>query len=590
MQARNRWFRLTSLSLLLVAAFGTLQAAQIRPVEEDEEGEEPFFVKGVNVRFHPRANRGLAAGTRGASDDVRRGGMTRGDGRPRVAVQVNDPTLDNILVFAGTRPFEFATNSEVSLASYGRNIVVGYNSSADVGIVNIGGALFFDHVHLSGYSVSNDGGLTWTSGFIPPAPGSLETDGDPALGVDRAGNFYYASLGTDADGNFGIIVSKSTDGGRTFAPAVVAASDDGSDKEWLAIGPDPFARGRDNVYVTYTSFNDTGSELRLLKSIDGGATWSTKTLFAPVDDGVMSGAIQFSNPVVDASTGRLYIPFLHFSNLDADLVRVLVSDDGGGTFRLLRFDVAGAPDAFGFPNVTPGPLTDCGSPGGGVRQVLHQGANLGGGRFGLPRYRQATRLITQPSAAAANGRLFIAINGSTSPAFGDPNAGSRIRLLASGDGGRSWSVSTIAPATTADPNHINPSVATDNEGESVQVGYYTQQGDEKMRVDLWTGEFDHGRVKAKGVRPLKAPFDLAPTNNPIPSAAQPFRTTNFDRLIQPCYNLGEYMSVAWSRGGTRAAFGANPNLWTSPPGSPLFTTPLSTHAQPDVFFTQGADD
>ena len=589
----NPWIRAAGAALFVVVGVSEVRAAQVLPVEEDAEGEAPVLVKGVNVRFHARSVRGLAAGARNAESSGRRGRDVRGDAGQRGGIQINDPALDHVQTFAGTRPFEFSVQSETSIASFGKNIVVGYNSSADSPIIQLPAGLFFEHIHISAYSTSNDGGQTWTSGFIPPAAGSLETDGDPSLGVDRRGNFYYASLGADAAGTFSLIVSKSTDGGRTFAPAVVVAADDGSDKEWLAVGPDPVQRKRDNLYVTWTSFQATSSELRFSRSTDGGATWSTQqTLFAPADTGAMSAFIQFSNPIVDKSSGRLYIPFRHFSNGDADLVRVLVSDDAGATFHFLRFDVAGAPDAFGFPNVTPGPITDCGNPGGGFRQVLHQGPDLGGGRFGLPRYRQATRLISQPSAAVANRRLFIALNSSTSPIFGDPSALSEIRLLSSLDGGDSWKVQTVAPATSRDRQHVHPSVSSDEDGENVQVAYYVQQADERMRTDLLRGEVHRRGFEVEDVRELShGAFDLIPSNNPLPTAAAPFRTTNYDRLIQPCYNIGEYMSVApTSKSSTQSSWGDNRKLWKSPPGSPLFGTPFETHSQPDVFFTTSRDD
>ena len=80
-------------------------------------------------------------------------------------------------------------------------------------------------------------------------------------------------------------------------------------------------------------------QLMLARSIDGGATWASSVVFAPVDDGINSSFLTFSNPVVDASSGRLDIPFLHISDIDADNVRVLVSDDGGQTFQFLAFNV-----------------------------------------------------------------------------------------------------------------------------------------------------------------------------------------------------------------------------------------------------------
>jgi hypothetical protein len=523
-------------------------------------------------------------------------------------VQVNDPALDNIQTFPTitppTRPFEKSVQSETSIARSGRTIVVGYNTSANQPVVQVGNALFFTHRFLSGFSTSHDGGKTWTSGFIQPNAGSPFTFGDPSVGVDRAGNFYYAGLGTDAgttlpDGRVvfqsTIIVGKSTDGGDSFAPAKIVAIDNGSDKEWLAVGRDPANRSRDNLYVAWTSFQfnaagtaTTGSQLRFSRSTDGGATWSAqRTLFAPTDGGLtgLSSFIQFANPVVDPSSGRLYIPFLHFSNFDADFVKVLVSDDGGATFRFLEFNVAGAPDRFGFPNVTPGEIADCGSPGGGFRNVLHQGANLGGGRFGLARYRQATRLITQPSAAAANGRLFIALNTSTSSVFGDPAAGSSIRLLSSLDGGATFSTTTVVRSTGADPQHVHPAVTTDEDASNLQIAYYVQQANGKLRIDAATGKVAGNNVKIdKGTMPVSsAAFDLPPSNNPIlivTTPPTPFRTTNYDRTIVACYAIGEYLGITGSDDDAMVAWGDMRNSWTSPAGSPA----VGTHSQPDVFF------
>ncbi len=275
----------------------------------------------VPVRGAPAAGK-ESRGTGGGDDDA-------------VNVQVNDPALDHIVTFdpavVATRPFEFSTQSETSAVRDGKHVVVGYNSSAGTTVQFFPGfGLAFTRVLLSGFSTSHDGGRTWSSGFVPPVSEDAPfTFGDPALAIDRRGNVFYASLGTDAVGRGALIINKSTDHGSTFGTATVVALDDGSDKEWLAIGPDPTAPSRDNIYVTWTSFVKGASQLWLARSTDGGLTFSSRKLFAPVDDGNNSSFIQFSNPVVDLSTGRLYLPFLHFSNFDADNVRVLVSDDGG---------------------------------------------------------------------------------------------------------------------------------------------------------------------------------------------------------------------------------------------------------------------
>ena len=504
------------------------------------------------------------------------------------SVQVNNPALDHITTFPPTqvvtRPFEFATQSETSIVSMGQDIVVGYNSSAGA-IVEFfpGFGLFFTQLLFDGYSTSHDGGQTWVSGFVPPvSPDAPFTFGDPSLAADRNGNIYYASLGTDAQGIHNtLIVSKSSDLGNTFAPATVVVVDDGSDKEWIAIGPDPKTPSRDNIYITWTSFTDISSELHLARSTDGGVTWTNQTLFAPVDDGINSGFIQFSNPVVDAGSGRLYVPFLHFSDVDADNVRVLVSDDGGVTFRFLAFNIAGAVDAFAFPNVQPGVINDCGS-GGGFRNSLHQGAATTG-RFGFPRYLLSTRLIEQPAAAADRGRFVFAINSSTSPFFGDPSAGSVIRVVLSPDGGASWAAPATIASTSGDPQHVHPSLALGQNGNRVWVGYYVQQADEKLRTDLATFHIDGNKLRLDQITGLSnMTFDLTPSNITRTAAT----TSNFDRTIVACYDIGEYMSVAARvRGGSStdgvvAAWGDNRNTWTGPPDS---AAPY-THAQPDVFF------
>ena len=46
-------------------------------------------------------------------------------------VQVNDASLDNIQTFPNFRPFVGYTQSETSIAAFGRNIVAAYNSSAN---------------------------------------------------------------------------------------------------------------------------------------------------------------------------------------------------------------------------------------------------------------------------------------------------------------------------------------------------------------------------------------------------------------------------------------------------------------------------
>jgi hypothetical protein len=519
------------------------------------------------------------------------GSESRGDGGDRDDsrnVLVNNPALDHITSFDPavivTRPFEFSTQSETSAVKDGEHVVVGYNSSAGARVQFFPGlGLAFTQLKFSGFSTSNDGGRTWKSGFVPAVDDAVApfTFGDPSLAMDRQGNIFYASLGTDAQGVHGtLILNKSSNHGKHFGAATVVAVDDGSDKEWLAIGKDPTVPARDNIYVTWTSFKATSSELWLARSTDGGLTFSNQLLFAPVDDKVNSAFIQFSNPVVDHSTGRLYIPFLHFSDGDADNVRVLVSDDGGESFQFLAFNVPGAVDTFAYPNVTPGILNDC--KGGGVRNALVAGLDQGGGRFGLPQFRQATRLISQPHAAASHGVFVFVLNSSTSPIFGDPTAGSEINAVFSPNGGLTWRTTRVVKSSLADPQHVHPAISLSPKAEKLTVSYYVQQLDSRLRTDVATLEIENGRLHVEERRHLSSTaFDLTPSNIVL----TPTANTNYDRTVTTCYDIGEYQTLAQSRrhgdddGGVIAAWGDNRRTWLSPPGSPA----EGLHAQPDVF-------
>jgi hypothetical protein len=511
-------------------------------------------------------------------------------------VQVNDPAQTLIQIFPGFRPFVRATRSEVSTAAFGRNIVVTYNNSTGIHVIPnpSGPGLITDRVMISGYSTSNDGGKTFTSAFMPlSVPGGV-TAGDPSIGVDRHGNFYFANLAADASHGT-IQVNTSTDGGRTFGTGVIVQEDDASDKEWLAVGPDPVVKQRDNVYVTWTSFQPAACELRFGRSIDGGATFTAKTIYVPTADPNPThpqNCLTFSNPVVDRFTGSLYIPFLHFSNADQDFIQMLISDDAGETFHFATFNVPGAPDPTVMPVTQPGELTECGATRVGntfsvnLRLTIHTALNAGRGITGLPRYVEASRMTLQPALAARNGTLYLAWSNSTSRFFGDPSGGSNILFMQSSDAGKSWSAPIIVNPISSDKHHVLPAIAIDENPNSVHITYYTQHSDDSVDLDM-ANSHDGGNTFPldRTLRVSSESFHLPPTNIPIPTASNRFAATNYDRQIAVCYALGEYQSVTTANGSVYAAWGDTRNQITEPVNA---LDPISgvTHSEEDVFFQE----
>ena len=184
------------------------------------------------------------------------------------------------------------------------------------------GVIDYNFPALSSY-VSFDGGETWEGpNQLRYFQEDLGAAGDPVVVFDRDGNVYMVSISIGLeDFRLGslvssteissIVISKSEDDGLTWGDPVSTArstvettsmTDDSGrergevaaeflDKPWVAIGPDPADPERDVIYVTYTEFKTryttlyadelpfltspiTETTIRVVRSSDGGATWS----------------------------------------------------------------------------------------------------------------------------------------------------------------------------------------------------------------------------------------------------------------------------------------------------------------------------
>jgi hypothetical protein len=223
---------------------------------------------------------------------------------------------------------------------------------------------------------------------------------------------------------------------------------------------------------------------------------------------------------------------------------------------------------------------------------MKQGPDIGGGvlteAYGVPRFVNCSRVRWQPATVAENSRVVIALSTSTSAQPALAAAQTQIVGLYSTNGGASWFPPfLLAPATTNDPQHFEPAVALAHNGNTLYVGYYVQQSDEKVRTELATFQLTDAGLQFQRRQPLSlVAFDLRPCN--IPSPFSPLKsedTVNFDQHPNYAagYNLGEYMGVAVDdNGNPMAAWGDNRNTWVSPPNG-LYPGP---HGKSDVFFVR----
>ena len=218
---------------------------------------------------------------------------------------------------------------------------------------------------------SFDGGRTWLNVGLPGltiqtgavgALSDMDSAGDPALAFGPGNAVYYANIVfSRLNAGSGITVSKSSDGGRTWGqPSIVQL--DGvdaagnplptgifNDKEWIATDPVSGV-----VYVSWTQFRADGSSpILVVRSTDGGATWSTPTVVNPAfTPGGITPYSQGSIPIVRRSddgrgSGELFVTYesavcqtLNCDlSTDHDATILARSTDGGATFTNSVVDV-----------------------------------------------------------------------------------------------------------------------------------------------------------------------------------------------------------------------------------------------------------
>lgn len=262
------------------------------------------------LRDQYEAGRALpAAVVRRWSLDVRDEAATRlpeasGEARPfgaaraqTVALGVdhlaNDRTGDVSCTACGGRPLPQA---ESTIAAFGNQLIAGWNDG--LGFCPPNGA-------VQGYATSTDGGLTWTDrGDVPALGTGGRYRGDPVHFVNRdTGTFWILGLYEGGTPGSGLALLNGHFAGAAWVidgnRQIAVGGADFLDKEWGAVDP---ATGY--LYVTYSRFvGGTTSQIELIRSTDGGTTWSAPLL---MHDTSQFGNVQGSRPVVGPD-GELYV-------------------------------------------------------------------------------------------------------------------------------------------------------------------------------------------------------------------------------------------------------------------------------------------
>lgn len=445
----------------------------------------------------------------------------------RSGVMVNDPARD-VFTF-----FDISSQSETNVAAFGKTVVVAYNDSTG----------FAGNGPPSGqaYSLSNDGGESFTEiGDFPVSPTGFNF-GDPGLAVNLNGIFYQSHIAADTtlDPNFSQVggLAKSTDGGATFGLPIYTPPPPGANTTILSAFADkPFITVDDSgsayagtVYLTYTSFELSSSfvssmVIRLSKSSDGGTTLSVPVAISSADN-FSSG----SQPAVGPS-GELYVAWFNFGPGPSG-VMVVKSVDGGATFNSPVLVAQATPAGFNSGNMT--------------------------GNF---RVNSFPRIDVDP----ANGNVYI-VYGARPNTPGDSGD---VFFIRSTDGGGSWSAPLRINTDPGTNDQFFPAVAVDGNGLLRIVWYDKRNDPENLRIGVYTvASHDGGVSFSENHRVINETFDPA---------------VGYDPILNPVY-MGDYIDI---KAGLKAS-GRTDTLnfaWTD--CRRIITTSGGTRPDQDVFFTR----
>ena len=198
-------------------------------------------------------------------------------------------------------------------------------------------------------SHSNDGGTTWYPVAVVPAQLPPKVDQNTNLAVGKDGTVYltwmYCNTGPYACNNdLGYMVfSKSADGGSTWSQptlmATVVLNQGGLPNTTVGVTNIPVV-GVDNsngpstgnLYVVMYSWTGTYLQVQVVRSTDGGTTWSKPVPVAPPSD----THDQFFPWLSVSPTGLVGVSWLDRRNDPANIdyqAYAAISSDGGQSFQ-----------------------------------------------------------------------------------------------------------------------------------------------------------------------------------------------------------------------------------------------------------------
>ncbi|MEZ4866441.1 MAG: sialidase family protein [Caldilineaceae bacterium] len=216
---------------------------------------------------------------------------------------------------------QHATEVEPDTFAFGNTVV----AATQVGRFFDGGASNI------GWATSTNGGVTWTSGFLPGVTkfeggGLYDRVSDPAVAYDAAHNVWLVSSLPllEAGGVHGaaILTSRSIDGGLTWGAPVTTATGADLDKNWIVCDNSATSPYYGHCYTQWDDHGN-GNRIKMSTSTDGGLTWGPALNTANNATGLGG------QPVVQPN-GTVVVPI---ANANETAILAFTSTNGGASWN-----------------------------------------------------------------------------------------------------------------------------------------------------------------------------------------------------------------------------------------------------------------
>ncbi|MGI8968574.1 MAG: hypothetical protein ACR2GA_05660, partial [Chloroflexota bacterium] len=170
-------------------------------------------------------------------------------------------------------------------------------------------------IYPTAYFTSHNSGRSFLQGAAPEVSPYV-VGADPTAAIDRNGTVFYSYLSETASycstGHSAVMLSHSTDGGRSFRGPRIVDTNGADDKPNMAVESH---RGRpSHVFVTWTRFHDStrSTDVWYARSMDGGTSFRRTLLYTSRGDNL--GSVP-----VNGRHGRIYVFWVSFIDKSENL-------------------------------------------------------------------------------------------------------------------------------------------------------------------------------------------------------------------------------------------------------------------------------